>query len=92
MFVSAEIKSKQFDDVTEIPRHLLRNNSTVLLVDDQHIKEAIVEVIKSNKEKAWITGLASDQEMIVGNTTNLKSGMKVIVGNPGQFVIGPRSK
>ncbi|TKB47081.1 efflux RND transporter periplasmic adaptor subunit [Thalassotalea mangrovi] len=86
MFVKANIKGKTFQDIVAIPRSAIRGAGQVHLVDeDNTLKIITVDILRSDKEYAYIEGDIIDGVRVV--TTRLEmpvQGMKLrISGEQG---------
>ena len=87
MFVSAEIRTREFEGVTVIPRNLLRNDSTIpILNEDNRFNYLPITVLKSNKENAWILGLKVGTKIVTRDSGMLSVGQKVLNQNSNNFV------
>ena len=87
MFVSAEIRTREFEGVTVIPRNLLRNDSTIpILNEENRFNYLPITVLKSNKENAWILGLKSGTKIVTRDSGMLRVGQKVLNQNSNKLV------
>ena len=86
MFVSAEITTKKFNSVTVLPRKVLRNDSTILILNkDNLVNRLPITILESNKEAAWISGLKAGTRVIVGDTASLLIGKRVLSKSSNQL-------
>ncbi len=86
MFVSAEIQTKTFKSVAVLPRNVLRNDSTILIVnEDNRVNRLPITILESNKETAWISGLKAGTRVIIGNSASLSVGKKVVNESSNQL-------
>ena len=86
LFVSAEIRTKEFENVTVLPRNVLRNDSTIPIINEvNRFNYLPITVLKSNKETAWILGLKSGTKIVSGDSASLIVGQKVLSQNSNQF-------
>ncbi len=78
LFVQAEIAGRQIDDVASLPRSALRNDDTVLVVDEgDRIQPRPVKVLKSSPRQAWLQGLQSGERVVVSSLPLAIAGMRV---------------
>ena len=86
MFVSAEIQTKTFKSVAVLPRNVLRNDSTILIVnEDNRVNRLPITILESNKETAWLSGLKAGTRVIIGNSASLSVGKKVVNESSNQL-------
>jgi len=79
LFVDAQISGRTIADVIEVPRRALFKNNRIYSVDEQErVLLKHVQVLSTDKEKAWIKGdIQVGEAIIVGGQNFLSSGMKV---------------
>jgi RND family efflux transporter MFP subunit len=82
-FVRADIQGVRVEDVVVLPRHVLQNNHTVLLAnDDRELEIRPVTVLRAEPRKAYISSGLEGGELIV--TTAIDApvpGMKLTVAS-----------
>jgi multidrug efflux system membrane fusion protein len=79
LFVVAEIIGRTLENVALLPRSAVRNNSTVLVIDDKetvHVRK--VEILRMNRDEAIITGgLAAGERVCITSLEIATEGMKI---------------
>ena len=65
-FVAASITGRRIDAVYTIPRAAVRDDDTVLLLDDQNrVEIRAVEVLQRTREAVLVTGSLTDGERLI---------------------------
>jgi RND family efflux transporter MFP subunit len=78
LFVEAEIRGRQFSELAQIPRRALRNDDSVLLVDEEdRLVVRHVEVISTGAETALVQGLAGGERVVTSQPSLAVAGMRV---------------
>ena len=78
LFVEAEIQGRELQQVVNLPRNALRNDGTVLLVDDaDRLQVREVRVLKSNPTQVWVQGLNLNDRVVVSRPALAIAGMLV---------------
>lgn len=90
-FVQAQIAGHRVTDVYSIPESALVNKNTVLLYDGEGtVKFKEVTVVRNENNTVIITGLDSDDEIIITPIENPVNGMKVSKAN--ELKSSPKAK
>jgi multidrug efflux pump subunit AcrA (membrane-fusion protein) len=80
MFVEAEIQGRQMERVVSLPRNALRNDGSVLLVDNSdRLQSRKVRVLKTDPRQVWVQGLANEERVVVSQPAVAVDGMAVTV-------------
>ncbi len=78
LFVEAEIQGRELQQVVNLPRNALRNDGSVLLVDDaDRLQAREVRVLKSNPAQVWVQGLNLNDRVVVSRPALAIVGMLV---------------
>jgi RND family efflux transporter MFP subunit len=78
LFVEAEIQGRELQQVVNLPRNALRNDGSVLLVDDaDRLQAREVRVLKSNPAQVWVQGLHLNERVVVSRPALAVAGMLV---------------
>ena len=79
MFVSAEIEGRELKGVFVLPRPALRDDATVLVVDDDdRLRFRQVEVIKRGRHEVVVgSGLTGSERIVVSPLPAVTDGMLV---------------
>lgn len=78
LYVDAEIAGRQISQLAILPRQAVRNDSTVLLVDENNrIQPRPVTLVKSNQQQAWLLGLHEQERVVVTHIPLAVAGMEV---------------
>ncbi len=79
-FVNATISGKILPDVSVLPASAVRNDTTVLVVDEQNRAAVrLVEVLSTTADEVWVTGLTKGERVIVSEGARSLAGMEVSV-------------
>ena len=85
LYVEAEIEGRTLRDAIVIPRAALRENDTVFLAVDGHLKRRTVKVTWTDKDEAVIgEGLKSGDQLIVSPMPYAADGAEITVGKPAK--------
>jgi RND family efflux transporter MFP subunit len=77
-FVDVEISGRTLEGVIPVPRHAVRENSTVWVFDDGVLDIRSVELARSDREHALIqSGVEPGEEIVVSSLDAVTHGMKV---------------
>ncbi len=77
-FVEVEIQGRTIEDVVPIPRHALRENSSVWLVDGEQIVIRRIEVARTDQDTAYVSsGLIEGDLVVVSTLEVVTDGMTV---------------
>lgn len=80
LFVEAEISGRTLQAVVALPRSAVRNDNSVLVVDEQdRIQPRPVRVLKSNLRQAWVQGISLNERVVVSSLPIAVAGMTVTV-------------
>jgi RND family efflux transporter MFP subunit len=80
LFVDAQITGRSLPAVSVLPRDALRNNGTVLVVDDNdQLQVREVRVLKSDLRQLWVQGLQRRERVVVSQLPVAIAGMRVTV-------------
>ena len=81
MFVRAAIRGRRLTSVAVLPRHALRDDKSVLVIDDQStLRSREVTVARADTERAYITaGLSPGELVCVSPLDVIIDGMPVLV-------------
>ena len=83
-FADVRIFGKTLDDVVAIPRHALREGSTVWVVTDGVLRSRPVDVARADREWAYISsGLEDGEQVITSSLDVITDGMKVRIAVAG---------
>lgn len=78
LFVEAEIQGRELQQVVNLPRNALRNDGSVLLVDEaDRLQAREVRVLKSNPAQVWVQGLNLNDRVVVSRPALAVAGMLV---------------
>jgi multidrug efflux pump subunit AcrA (membrane-fusion protein) len=78
LFVEAEIQGRELQQVVSLPRNALRNDGSILLVDDaDRLQVREVRVLKSNPAQVWVQGLNLNERVVVSRPALAVVGMLV---------------
>lgn len=78
MFVEIEIKGKHFQQIIRIRRYAVHNGEEVWVVYDGHLEIRKVEIIRSDKDYAYVAGGLEDGDVIVLSPLDtVTDGMRV---------------
>lgn len=78
MFVRARIDGRPIDELTPLPRSALRRDGGVLLVDADHrLRTREVRLLHADARRAWVSGLAPGERVVVNGAAALLAGMSV---------------
>ena len=80
LFVEAEIQGRTLDTVATLPRSALRNDGTVLLVNDEsRLANRAVRVLKTEPRQVWVQGLQAGDRVVIQQPAVAVDGMAVTV-------------
>jgi len=80
LFVEAEIQGRTLDNVSVLPRSALRNDGSVLLVNEQsRLVGRPVRVLKTEPRQIWVQGLDSGERVVIQQPAVAIEGMAVTV-------------
>ncbi|MEM0954490.1 MAG: efflux RND transporter periplasmic adaptor subunit [Pseudomonadota bacterium] len=83
LFVEAEIQGRTLDTVTTLPRSALRNDGTVLLVNNEsRLANRAVRVLKTEPRQVWVQGLQSGENVVIQQPAVAVDGMAVTIRIP----------
>lgn len=89
LFVHARISGRAMQAVTELPRSALRDDDTVMVVDDgQRARARPVTVLQSRPGQVWVQGLEPGEQVIVREPLRITAGMAVTVEQAGELAAG----
>jgi len=79
MFVEVAIHGKTMENIVVLPRKVLRDNSTVWIMDnDQKLRVRAVETIRYEQDDVWIgAGLVEGDRVVLTMLTGAADGMKL---------------
>ena len=79
LFVQAEIEGRLVDNVTVLPRSALRNDSQVLVMDeDRRLQYRTVEILRIYRDEVYIVeGLSKGEVVCISPLQTVVSGMLV---------------
>jgi hypothetical protein len=79
LFVEAEIAGKTFEDIIRVPRNVLRDDGTVLIVDSEdRLRFSEVEVLRLESESVYLaSGLRSGERVCLSVLDAVVEGMHV---------------
>ena len=85
MYVEAEIDGKSLNGVAEIPRPAVRQDGTVLVVDDEdRIRIREIRVARTMRDTLIVAeGLASGERVCTSPLSAVVEGMRVVVREDG---------
>ncbi len=84
-FADVRIFGKTLDGVLPIPRHALREGSTVWVFADGVLRVRRVEVARADRGRAYISsGLEDGDQVIVSSLDVITDGMKVRIAGAGE--------
>ncbi|MCZ6831492.1 MAG: efflux RND transporter periplasmic adaptor subunit [Gammaproteobacteria bacterium] len=89
LFVDAEISGRSLPQVSLLPRDALRNDGSVLVVDESdHLQVRSVRVLKSNLRQLWVQGLVHQERVVVSQLPIAIAGMRVTVQHLERVAVG----
>ena len=78
LFVQARIDGRRIDELTRLPRSVLRHDGTVLLVDADHgLVARDVRLLHADARRVWVSNLAPGERVVVNGGPALAAGMSV---------------
>ena len=89
LFVNAEISGRNQAQVSLLPRDALRNDGSVLVVNEEDLLEVrAVRVLKSDLRRLWVQGLARQERVVVSQLSVAIVGMRVTVQPLERVAVG----
>ena len=89
LFVNAEISGRSLPQVSLLPRDALRNDGSVLVVDESdHLQVRSVRVLKSDLRQLWVQGLVHQERVVVSELPIAIAGMRVTVRHLERVAVG----
>ncbi|GAB5415104.1 MAG: efflux RND transporter periplasmic adaptor subunit [Congregibacter sp.] len=89
LFVEARIEGKSLDGVVRLPRTALQSDGTVMLVDaESRLQPKAVKSLYSDGRSTWLTGLSTDDRVVVQGESVLFAGMNVTALPAQQLAAG----
>jgi multidrug efflux pump subunit AcrA (membrane-fusion protein) len=79
MYLQAEIKTREIEEVYEIPRPLLINNSEIFLVKDSILVLKTIEPVYFKEKSLLIKGIENGETLLKNLIPGAYQGMKVII-------------
>ncbi|MDX2247066.1 MAG: efflux RND transporter periplasmic adaptor subunit [Bacteroidia bacterium] len=77
MYLSAKVKGKKLDQVTEISRNLLEENNQIFVIDNGALKLFTVTPVKYSSETVLVRGIPDGTEILDEAVIGAYEGMKV---------------
>ncbi len=78
LFVSANLRGKPIEKVTELPRNAIHTDGTIRYVDDQDVLRAWnVELLQSDGQRAWVLGVKADMRVVTELPAGVLAGTRV---------------
>ena len=78
LFVSASLRGKPIQGVTQLPRTAIHTDGTIRWVDDQDIlREYRVELLQSDGQRAWVLGLDKAMNVVTQLPAGVLAGTQV---------------
>ena len=84
LFVKANIAGIRIDDVVEVPRAAIRNQSQIVIVDDNNkMWSRPIEIVHNQAQSVLVRGISSGAKIVVSPLDVLIEGMEVTVLGQG---------
>lgn len=78
LFVSATLRGKPIEGVTQLPRSAIHTDGTIRWVDDQDIlREHGVDLLQSDGQQAWVLGLDRAMNVVTQLPAGVLAGTRV---------------
>jgi len=80
LFVEAQIRGRELENVTELPKSaLFKRNQLYVLTDKQQVEQRQVELLHSDASRVWVRGpLPSGTRVVIDKQNRLSEGLVVI--------------
>jgi RND family efflux transporter MFP subunit len=84
LFVHAEIPGAVIDDVVEIPRAAIRNQSQIVIVDqDNKLWSRAIDIVDTTRQAALVRGVNAGERIVISPLDILIEGSEVVVSDKG---------
>jgi RND family efflux transporter MFP subunit len=78
LFVSATLRGKPIEGVTQLPRSAIHTDGTIRWVDEQDIlREYSVDLLQSDGQQAWVLGLDKAMRVVTQMPAGVLAGTRV---------------
>ena len=78
LFVSATLRGKPIEGVTQLPRNAIHTDGTIRWVDEQNVlRERSVELLQSDGQQAWVRGLSDGMKVVTQMPAGVLAGTRV---------------
>jgi len=77
MFVEVQIQGRTLRDVVAIPRHALRSEGTVWVVEADRLRFHEVEVVRRQQKQVYVRRIGDGQLVVVSSLDVVSDGMHV---------------
>ena len=77
MYLSGALNGSKVSGISIIPRAALVNQTQVYLYQDGALSTKSISVQSLKESEAYVTGLTTDDQVVVSSTNNLYTGLQV---------------